>query len=308
MIKKPIALLLTITIVLCSSLTFAQEPPQTLLPLEAIQELELELYGETSEVSSIEKLDRIEQDLFGMAFGDPPIERIQRAMDYVFSGRVYWPSLHYRLKALEWAWFQEVSYGPLVPRVARLEAELVKEHTKGILARVEALTTDIWPGGKISPDILEVPAGEVLKLRVTKAISSSTAKAGDVLEFVVMTDLSVGKHMVIPKGSIARATVKDVKAPWYFGKSGELHFEFDYVECIDGTRIPITPRQSSDEDNKTMFLAIGASFAGLVVLSHPVGLLAGAFVKGKDVELTPELSVYVETKVAREVQGITYMR
>lgn len=308
MIKKTIALVLAITLILFSGLAFAQEPLQTLLPLEAIERLELELYGVNAEGSSVQKLDRIETDLFGKAFNDPSIERIQRALDYVFGDSLYWPSLHYRIKALEWAWFQEVSKGPLVPRLERLEAELSKARIGGILARVESLTSDIWPGGRITPDSVEVPTGEVLRLRITKPVSSSTAKAGDVLEFVVVADLNIGKHLIIPKGSIARATIKEVKEPWYFGKSGELHFEFDYVECIDGTKIPIAPRQISDEDNKTMYMAIGASFAGLVVLSHPIGLLAGAFVKGNDVELTPEMPVYVETTAAREVFGLTYMR
>jgi hypothetical protein len=307
-IKKSLALALIIVMVAWPSLAVAQDPLQTLLPLEAIDRLELELYGAITEGSSSAKLDRLEKELFGMSFSDPSIERIQRAIDYVFSGRIYSPSLQYRMKVLEWVWFQEISHGPLISRVERLEAELEKKHTGGILARIEGLITDTWPGARMTPELAQVPVGQLLKLRLTESVSTSTAQPGDVMEFVVVNDLYIGKHMVIPKGSIARATIIEVKQPWYFGKNGQLIFEFDYVECIDGTTIPIALSQSPEGDNSKMYMAIGASFVGLVVLRSPVGLLAGAFIKGQDVEITSSTYIYVETKAVREVQGIAYTR
>ena len=51
----------------------------------------------------------------------------------------------------------------------------------------------------------------------------------------------------------------------------------------------------SEKEMKNLAMAAGASLAGIVVLG-PIGIIGGAFVKGKNIDLPEGTEFYIQTK------------
>ena len=60
------------------------------------------------------------------------------------------------------------------------------------------------------------------------------------------------------------------------------------------------------EENTRLGVAIGAGIAGLIILSNPIGLVAGALVPGKNITFKEGAKIYLE--VARDTKVISLTR
>ena len=54
---------------------------------------------------------------------------------------------------------------------------------------------------------------------------------------------------------------------------------------------------------KQLAMAAGASLAGIVILG-PIGVIAGAFVNGKNIDLPAGTEVFVQTKADATLYGV----
>ncbi len=272
---------------------------------ENIHEIEMLLYGEHHDLSAADKLIKIEEDVFGTTYEDDRIfERLNRLENYIYGGEIFGASLGYRLSVLEWIWFSEVSYDPLLTRLEALENDIGRPQTGGVLSRVEAITSNVVPGGRIYPETVTVPDGLTVVVRAAQSISSETASIGDRVLFEVASDVYYDDYLIIPKGSFVSSSVKDVSEPWYFGRSGRLELDFDYVEALDGTRIPLRLGDARMEDSHSLLIALGASVGGLILFKHPVGLLVGGFIQGDHVTMGIGSRVEVQLGASREVEAV----
>ncbi|HAK74612.1 MAG TPA: hypothetical protein DCP36_15610, partial [Sporomusaceae bacterium] len=57
------------------------------------------------------------------------------------------------------------------------------------------------------------------------------------------------------------------------------------------------------EETKSLAKAAGATVAGLIVLG-PVGVVGGAFIRGKDVTIPAGAELYIQTKTEASVYGL----
>ena len=75
------------------------------------------------------------------------------------------------------------------------------------------------------------------------------------------------------------------------------------MKAIDGTAFTAIQGEEAKEKTKSELKAAGASVAGAVLLG-PVGLVGGAFIKGKSVEYPAGTEMYIQPQNTVTIQGL----
>jgi hypothetical protein len=116
-----------------------------------------------------------------------------------------------------------------------------------------------------------------IEVEAAYPVSSAKSKKGDLLTFVTTRQVLVNGALVINRGAIAKARVVSVKPAGMWGKAGMLAWAMDYVEAVDGTRIPVEVSGVIKGDNRIMIVAGGALATGALVFPYtsPVALIWG---------------------------------
>ena len=134
--------------------------------------------------------------------------------------------------------------------------------------------------------------GTLVKIRLTKSISSATAQDNDRVDFEVLEEVKVGSLLVIPKGSVAWGTVTEAQAKRRMGRAGKLDVTIDSVRLADGDKAALRGVKDVKGGGHT-----GAMTGGIVATSLIAWPAAPLFLlmHGKDVTLPQgtELTVYV---------------
>ncbi|MEO8313450.1 MAG: glycine zipper 2TM domain-containing protein [Pseudomonadota bacterium] len=140
-----------------------------------------------------------------------------------------------------------------------------------------------------APSVLVVPAGTQLSLALVTALSSKTAKVGDVVRAGVMQDVRVNDRVAIASGTTVAGTVTDVvSGSSKIGGIPTLGLRFERLEMPGNVDVPIDgvlmEKGKSDTGRDTAKI-VGGAAAG-AILGHQVkggdkgkvlgGLLGGA--------------------------------
>lgn len=141
---------------------------------------------------------------------------------------------------------------------------------------------------------LSIPEGTLVKISLETPLSSKVNKKGEMVKFSVVEPVKIASKTVIEKGALAQAQITEVRGPGKFGKNARIKLKFLFVMDKKGKQVPINLGEESAKINKQEGYAIGASAGGFLLLG-PIGLLGGAFVKGKHVELEKGSKLFVET-------------
>ena len=64
---------------------------------------------------------------------------------------------------------------------------------------------------------------------------------------------------------------------------------------MDGTEVKTFVGEESKQEMKSYAMAAGASVAGMLILG-PIGIIGGAFVKGKNIELPEGTELFIQTQ------------
>lgn len=135
-----------------------------------------------------------------------------------------------------------------------------------------------------------VPAGTPVTLQLMEAVSTRHSKKGDKIRLRVYNAVVLNGKTLIAQDAPATGEVTSVRGPSRFGRRGQLKIKVDHVQAVDGTRIPLEPYKSGER-----FTVQGgaASTAGAILLG-PVGLIGGAFIKGRHVTVDEGTRVIVK--------------
>jgi len=135
------------------------------------------------------------------------------------------------------------------------------------------------------------------------AVSSKTAKAGDIVAFTVADDVRVDDMLVIAKGARGEAHVAASTTAKFMGKPGVVILEPDWVVAQDGRKLHVSgtkPAIGGDTATAQMNATIAGGVAGGIASQAagtfiPLGFLAPLAVRGKDTEIGTNvvLSIYV---------------
>jgi|SRR5579862_3390947 len=140
--------------------------------------------------------------------------------------------------------------------------------------------------------------GTPVTLAFDQALSSRTAHKGDTVRLHVVSDVSVGRTVVIHHGEKVTAVISEVQKNGRFGKNGQLRLDISPLH-YGRVEIPLQPRQKGNMIGGSRGTkAAGAAGVGALVLG-PLGLGAGYFVVGKSVNVHP--GDKIETQVSSDV-------
>jgi len=78
------------------------------------------------------------------------------------------------------------------------------------------------------------PPGSVVHARLVTALSSSTAKKGDLVEALITEPLVVSDHLILPEGSVIKGSVIEVQPARRLGRNGQLRILFHQVAPPNG--------------------------------------------------------------------------
>ncbi len=146
--------------------------------------------------------------------------------------------------------------------------------------------TDVW-----------VPAGTRVALTFVTPVDSEAVATGAQIHFKVSADVVGGRYVIVRAGTPVVGTVTKVTKPGMFGAGSEVVIGFIAVSAVDGRPISLQDVTVSKATiTGARAGAAGASAAGALILG-PVGLLAGALVKGGSVSV-PAGTVVVDATTA----------
>ncbi len=146
---------------------------------------------------------------------------------------------------------------------------------------------------------MTVPKGTAVSLVFDQAVSSKTAHSGDKIMLHVGQDVMVNGKTIIKAGTKASAVVTEVHGRGRFGKNGQLKVSINPI-MVNGAAVTLQPRQKGAMVGGTRGAQTAAvSGAGLIVLG-PIGLGAGYFVVGKQVNV--KVGDPLETEVSKDVR------
>lgn len=121
---------------------------------------------------------------------------------------------------------------------------------------------------------LMVPDGTSVHLQLTQTVSSSHAKPGDPLDFVVEKNVNVGDFTILRKGSHVHGSVVGVKGRRLLGIGGNITIGLDSVELITGETVGISGRKVIKGSSHTWRMLTSMAVTGLFYMpAAPVFLL-----------------------------------
>jgi len=180
--------------------------------------------------------------------------------------------------------------------------------------RFEKENKDLFTG-----EIEELEVRDVINMTVSQVLSSGYTEEGDEFFAEISSDVAGDKGVVLPAGTIAHGSVKEIQGSKRLGRDGWIEVNFDYLITPDGREIPIQGQMSTKLNpvvsaTKTVakgagytvaggavggFLALnmfglpaaiasqGYILAGGAAIGGSVGLGMALYKKGKDVLISP---------------------
>ena len=276
-------------------------------PVQAQDQIDMILYGETGIGGVIQRLGKVETDLFGRELPGSISERQLGLLNFLQYGTLGQPSMIFKTGIAEWVVLQEVRVDlPVSRRVSEIERQLEGEagNDRPLAMRLERILTLLVPGQVIWQDV-RVPADIVFKASFIDGVSPKNAAAGDIVRLKLEEHLAIEGYLVAPRGSRVIARVDKVKPPRSFGRPSEISFAFDRLEPLGPGEIPVFLGDAAvlaSRSDETIAAAAGTSALGLILLG-PIGLAGGFFVKGDAPEIPPGTMLYLETSALADLKG-----
>ena len=144
----------------------------------------------------------------------------------------------------------------------------IKERTQSILHPEQKMEISTIPS-----DHAYIPENTILTVELVRDISSKHIKTGMPVPLILKENLIVNDIVAAPAGSEVYGVVTKATKSGFFGRSGKLEFQINYLNAVNGVHIPlqyITKKESGSD---------GGAVA-VALLASPVG---GFLMKGKNV-------------------------
>ncbi|HBY57918.1 MAG TPA: hypothetical protein DEG96_08705 [Candidatus Atribacteria bacterium] len=303
-LKKRLSILLTIIFILSIvlpqfALAQTTQTPQTTVSdiavIEDLAQIEMRIYGEVKDDSLLNRVELLEKELVGRTLPGILKDRVKQLKDFIVTGTPEEPSLSFKVNSAQWTLQDKITDDPLKVKIEELELTIFGELSEEVLAmRAERIFSVCFPEGKPNIQEITIPAGTLIPVVLLESIGSKKSDDGDIFEYQIAEDFVYAGSIIVPKNTIARGEVLKAKKASILLKKGKLEVDFKSIEALDGTNIRLVMGEASEEENSRLGIAIGASIAGLIILSNPIGLVAGALIPGKNVTLKEGTKIYLE--------------
>ena len=274
---------------------------------EKTQVLESTVYGAPQDGAVVDRINQLDETVYGNGFSGNTAtlsKRVDSLYDSV-EGSGTNISLREEMDALEYTYQNSINDGSLVERVEKMERSVNGRISTGSLQkRIISLKTKVYGSNvTLTNQVGTLSSDHVFKVTLNDAVSTKTSHEGDTIKFTVAENVMDGNVLLVPAGTVGSATITSLKKARSFGRNGALDITFDSVPAIDGTEFTAVQGKEAKDRTRNEVKAAGASVAGAVLLG-PVGLVGGAFVKGKNIEYPAGSTIYVQPQDSVTIQGL----
>ena len=299
--KKIISLLLTAALIITTMGMAAAAVPETVQGKLAL--MEEDTYGSEQTGAVMDRLNKLEKDYDGSHRSGSLMARVDALYKELYTNGSG-PSMMARLNAIEWNIDHKVSMKPVETRLADMELGLLGKTGEGTFkARAEQLGKASFGAETLPMEKVQVPASTLIKVALVDRVNAKNLKAGDIIHYQVAEDVVVDGSLIFAKGEPGEGVVEKVRQAKNFGRSAEVQIDFNKTKSIDGTEVDTYVGEESKKEMKHLAMAAGASVAGMLLLG-PIGVIGGAFVKGKNIDLPEGTELYIQTENEESLYGV----
>ncbi|WP_294159147.1 hypothetical protein [uncultured Selenomonas sp.] len=265
---------------------------------------ETDTYGQPQTGAIMERINKLEKDYDGTHRTGSMMARTNAIYDSMYTNTST-PSILAELNGIEWTIRHEVSATPVQTRITDMETEVSGKTSEGTYTkRIRALADFAFGANQLPIELTTVPANTLVKIALAEELTTKNVKKGDTVHFTVADDVIVDGRLIFAKGEPGTAVVEKVQQARNFGRNAKLELTDYKVKSMDGTIADAYVGEESEKEMKQLAMAAGASLAGIVLLG-PIGIIGGAFVKGKDIDLPAGTEMYVQTSADESLFGVT---
>ena len=275
--------------------------PQTVQ--DKLAAVEKDAYGTEQTGAILDRINKLEKDFDGKHRTGSMMARVDTLYDEVYTNSTK-PSILADLNAIEWNINHEVSMNSVEKRVADMEMSINGKTSEGTYKqRIKALSEASFGSATLPLAQTIVPANTLIKVALVDPVNTKNIKVGDTVRFKVASDVIVNGKLVFAKGEPGEGEVTKVTPARNFGRNAKLEIDFKQTKAIDGTDVDTFVGDEAKEEMKSLAMAAGASLAGIAILG-PIGIIGGAFVNGKDIDLPEGTELYIQTKADTTLYGV----
>ena len=297
--KRSFSLLLVIILICTSVLTqfsWSSEVSQATL-LEDLSQIEMAIYGTTQEKPLVERVEYLEKELVGRTLPGTITSRVKQLKEFIITGTPEEPSVIFKINASQWTLEEKITSEPLIIKIENLENVLFAKISDDVLAmRAESIFSICFKEGKPLVEEVVIPAGTLVPIRFLSTLSSKKSKVGETFNFQISENVFLDNKLIIPVNSEGVGEITKAKKATLLSRPGKLEIEFKPIPALDGASLSLILGEKAEEENKRLYVAVGAGILGLIILGSPIGLIAGALVPGKNVKIEEGTEMFLQVK------------
>ena len=297
--KKSFSLLVVIVFICTSVLaqfSWAAETSQATL-LEDLSQIEMAIYGVAQEKPLVERVEYLEKELVGRTLPGTITSRAKQLKEFIITGTPEDPSVIFKINASQWMLEEKITSEPLITKIESLENVLFGKISTDVLAmRAESIFEICFKEGKPQMEEVVIPAGTLVSIRFLSTLSSKINKTGETFNFQISENVFLDNKLIIPVNSEGVGEITKAKKATLLSRPGKLEMEFKSLSALDGTPLSLILGEKAEEENKRLYIAVGAGLLGLIILSNPIGLVFGALIPGKNVKIDEGTEIFLQVK------------
>ena len=297
--KKSFSLILITAFIFTSVLaqfSWAAEASQATL-LEDLSQIEMAIYGTTQEKPLVERVEYLEKELVGRTLPGTITNRAKQLKEFIISGTPEEPSIIFKINASQWILEEKITSETLITKIENLENVLFGKTSSDVLAmRAESIFGVCFKEGKPQVEEVVIPAGTLVPVRFLSTLSSKNNKTGETFNFQIAENVFLDNKLIIPDNSEGVGEITKAKKATLLSRPGKLEIEFKSLSALDGTSLSLILGEKAEEENKRLYVAVGAGILGLIILSSPIGLVFGALVPGKNVKIEEGTEMFLQVE------------
>lgn len=300
MLFKRLSSLLIVIVFICTSVlaqfSWAAEDSQATL-LENLSQIEMAIYGTIQEKPLVERVEYLEKELVGRTLPGTITSRAKQLKEFIISGTPEDPSVIFKINASQWVLEEKITSEPLIIKIENLENLLFGKTSSDVLAmRAESIFGVCFKEGRPQVEEVVIPAGTLVPIRFLSTLSSKNNKAGEIFNFQISENVFLDNKLIIPANYEGVGEITKAKKATILSRPGKLEIEFKSVSALDGTSLSLILGERAEEENKRLYVAVGAGILGFIILSNPIGLVFGALIPGKNVEIEEGSEMFLQVK------------
>jgi hypothetical protein len=162
--------------------------------------------------------------------------------------------------------------------------------------RAESIFGVCFKEGRPQVEEVVIPAGTLVSIRFLNNLSSKENVSGETFNYQVGENIFIDNRLVISADSTGSGEITSAKKARILAQPGKLELNFKPITALDGTPIELIMVEKAEEENKRLYVAVGAGILGFIILSNPIGLVFGVLIPGKDAKIDEGTEIFLQVK------------